>query len=249
MMNQGYALARAELIHTLTAYAGITTTDGAPAGNTLVCAGLIGMNDFITEKTILIMTGNAQMEDKAAIAFNPATGQITVTPAFSAQILRGTIFRVLNISTVELDVVNILARIGTNADPAGTATLFAWMAKIFAGMAGLSGPVTPGTYSLPSGLVEQDALLFAAAYRQLDIELDMDALAQNTTVREYVQTDGANYRQISAKVFPTNFDTGTKAVILSFVQKNSAYKVTLQSAVAEGVPRDIPYRYMVRSLG
>ncbi|GAI68883.1 unnamed protein product, partial [marine sediment metagenome] len=53
MTSQGYALARAELIRALTAYSGITTSDGAVAdsrGTTLVDSNLIGRNDFITGK-------------------------------------------------------------------------------------------------------------------------------------------------------------------------------------------------------
>lgn len=110
----------------------------------------------------------------------------------------------------------------------------------------LSGTVTTGVFALVNNILEQDCLVFPAAYQQVDVELDMNALANTITVREYVQVDGANYRQISAKVFPTNFDAGTKAVILSFVQKNSLYKITLQEAVGEA--QNIPYRYMVRSL-
>ncbi|GAI97664.1 unnamed protein product, partial [marine sediment metagenome] len=81
---------------------------------------LDGRNDFITEKTILIMSGDAQYEDRGALSFvnsHPAT--ITVASAFKdsagnpAQIKAGTIFRVLNISSVEIDVVAIK----TQTDP------------------------------------------------------------------------------------------------------------------------------------
>ena len=70
----------------------------------------------------------------------------------------------------------------------------------------------------------------------------------SSDLREYVQVDGANYRQISAKVFPTDFDTGTKCVVISFPQKNSLYKITLQASVLEGAARDVPYRYIRRDL-
>jgi hypothetical protein len=143
--RQGYALARAELIHALTAYTGITTADGAVTRDTLIDANLIGSNDYITEKTILIQSGPANNEDKAAISFIPGSGQINVDSAFSAQIMAGTIFRILNISTVELDVVNILTRIGTNTDPAGTTTLFAWLARIWASLFGSQGLYYEGT--------------------------------------------------------------------------------------------------------
>jgi len=97
MPNQAHALSRDELIRVLTAFKGITTANGAVAGNTLIDSNLIGVNDFVTDKTILIMFGNAIYETKGATVFNPATGAITVNPAFNAQIIIGTPYRILNI--------------------------------------------------------------------------------------------------------------------------------------------------------
>jgi hypothetical protein len=104
--------------------------------------------------------------------------------------------------------------------------------------------ITPGTYSLLNNTNEQDCLVFAATAELIEIELDVSNLTQVNTIREYVQVDDANYRQISAKVFPTDFDSGTKAITLSFMQKDTLYKVTLQASVAEGAARDVPYSHM-----
>ncbi len=112
----------------------------------------------------------------------------------------------------------------------------------------LIGVVTSGTFSLVNNILEQDALIVAAGTRVVDIELDMNNLTQINTVREYVQVDGANYRQISAKAFPTVFDTGTKCVTLSFVQKGTLYKVTLQASVLEGAAKDVPWRRITKDL-
>ena len=133
MVSKGHALAREALVRTLTAYSGITTADGAFDGTTMIDSTLIGRNDFISEKTILIMSGDAANEDKGSLSFNSVTGEITLQgTGFSAQIKAGIIYKVLNISTVEIDVANIDAKIGTNTDAAGTTTLFAWMARLFA---------------------------------------------------------------------------------------------------------------------
>ncbi|GAI60094.1 unnamed protein product [marine sediment metagenome] len=106
MTSKGYALARAALIRTLTAYSGITTEDGDVVdshGTTLVDSNLIGRNDFISEKTILIMSGDAKDEDLGAKSFDNSDGKITLQGAgFSAQIKAGTIYRILNISSVEI---------------------------------------------------------------------------------------------------------------------------------------------------
>ena len=137
MTSQGHALARDELIRTLTAYSGITTADGAADGTTLIDTNLtdspVISEDAIPEKTILIMSGDAVQQDKGAASFVNATGTITLQgTGFSAQILAGTIYKILNISSVEIDVATINTKIGTNVDPAGTTTLFAWMANLLA---------------------------------------------------------------------------------------------------------------------
>ena len=126
MTSRGHALSRAELIRALTAYSGITTADGAADGTTLVDATLISRNDFISEKTILIMSGDAKDEDKGSTAFDNTDGKITLQgTGFSAQIKAGTIYRVLNISSIEIDVANIDTKIGTPTDNADLGTLFA----------------------------------------------------------------------------------------------------------------------------
>jgi len=150
MTSKGYALARAALIKTLTAYSGITTEDGDFDGTaTLVDSNLKGRNDFITGKTILIMSGDAKDEDKGATAFDNSDGKITLQgTGFSAQIKVGTIFKVLNISSIEIDVANIDTKIGASTDPAGTTTLFAWMAKIFASGDDIEGKLDSPAHGL-----------------------------------------------------------------------------------------------------
>jgi len=107
MQNRGHALSRDELIRVLTAYTGVTTADGVAGGTTLIDSNLINnpliSPSGIAEKTILIATGNARGEDKASILFNNANGTITLQGAgFSAQILRGTLFRIVNFSSLDI---------------------------------------------------------------------------------------------------------------------------------------------------
>lgn len=100
MTSKAHALAREELIRVLTAYSGITTADGLDNGTTLIDANLKDNPSIsasaIPEKTILIMSGAAIMEDKGAASFVNATGTITLETGFSVQIKAGTIFRILN---------------------------------------------------------------------------------------------------------------------------------------------------------
>ena len=97
MAGQGYALAREEQVRTLTAYSGITTADGASDYTSLIDNALIGKNDFLTGKSILIMSGAAQYETTGISAFDDTTGEITFASALSAQIVAGVSFRVLNV--------------------------------------------------------------------------------------------------------------------------------------------------------
>ena len=108
----------------------------------------------------------------------------------------------------------------------------------------LTGTVTNGTYSHANNTTENDVLVFAAAKLKIDLFLDMVNIAQSTTIREYIKVDGTTYRLISQKVFPTDFDTNTKAISISFEQPNRDYKVTFQSGTAEGSAKDVPYTYI-----
>jgi len=105
--DRHHALAREAILAALTAYTGITTADGAGDGSTLIDANLIGLNDFITGKTILIGSGDGYREDSGALSFNNANGTITLSVPFSSQIAAGTLFRILNVSTIEADVAAI----------------------------------------------------------------------------------------------------------------------------------------------
>jgi len=100
-----------------------------------------------------------------------------------------------------------------------------------------------GTYTHPNDTSEHDVLEFSADTQDIHISLDVSALTQPVEIREYEKIDGTNYRQISLKTYPDDFDTGTDAITIYFKQKNKDYKVTLKSTVAEGASRDIPYVY------
>jgi len=96
MPNSGYALAREQLIKALTCWSGTTTSDGAADGSNLVDSTLIGKNDFLTGKSIIIMSGSAQYETKGIGSFSSTTGRITISGYCSAQIIAGTLYKVLN---------------------------------------------------------------------------------------------------------------------------------------------------------
>jgi hypothetical protein len=108
-----------------------------------------------------------------------------------------------------------------------------------------------GTITHPAGVAEIDALeVTPAELTEYSIVLlDVNALTQNTTIRTYIQVNGVNYRLVDSAIFPTDFPTNVKSVPITLWQLDVAWKITLQSAVTEGVDRDIPYRYVWRTTG
>jgi len=108
------------------------------------------------------------------------------------------------------------------------------------------GEEVTGVISHPSGLGEVDALEVSPS-TLTDYPLlimDVNALTQNTTIRVYVKADGTNYRLLNSAIFPTDFPANVKTVRIILSPLSVAWKVSLQSAVAEGVARNIPYRYV-----
>lgn len=114
--GQVFSMARADIVSKLGVFAGVTTADGAVTNDTLICGDLIGANDYLTGKTVLILSPAPAplFEHKPVRAFNPVNGQLTIDTtngAFSAQVLAGTIFCILNYYPSGLDLVNILAAV------------------------------------------------------------------------------------------------------------------------------------------
>lgn len=93
-----HSLDRDPIFRALVSFYGITTADGLAGGTTLVCSALIGSNDFITGKVILLDSGLSSLEEASASLFVAGTGTITVNPAFTSQVLAGTAFYILNVA-------------------------------------------------------------------------------------------------------------------------------------------------------
>lgn len=118
-----------EIVRALTSKQGVTTSDGNVGGTTIVDASLIGVNDFVKYKTVILQSGDAIYEDRGVSNFDNVTGTITLSSAFTdstgaaVQIPAGVSYIITNLSTVEVDVLDILAvvnTIDTNVgDPSG----------------------------------------------------------------------------------------------------------------------------------
>ena len=107
--------------------------------------------------------------------------------------------------------------------------------------------MTDGTYSFSSNTSEQTALTITnTEITNIDsILLDLNALTKNVTIKVYIKADGTNYRLTDSFLWtPIDED----CVIINPIIHDSDIKITLQSIVAEGSSRSIPYSYVVEEI-
>jgi hypothetical protein len=96
MVNENHPLSRDQLVKALVLRDTYTTDDGAVGGTSLIDTYLIGSNDFITGKMVVISSGLANKETKVATSFNPTTGEVFFL-AMSHQILHGINYKIVTI--------------------------------------------------------------------------------------------------------------------------------------------------------
>ena len=96
--------------------------------------------------------------------------------------------------------------------------------------------------SHPNTVTETDLVEHEGITERDTHHLDFTNLSQvnETTIRVYEKIDGINYRQLSQKIFPTEYETGTEAVIVVLDGAGQDMKITLESSVAEGSAKTIP---------
>ncbi len=136
-----HALDRDAIFRALSSFYGITTADGTPA--TLICDALIGSNDFITGKIILLDSGASAFETQGAIGF--AADTITVNPAFSTPVLAGTGFYILTQQSLAVAIAAILAALGV---PGANAAANVLMRDVVGNKADTAVFVPAATWSL-----------------------------------------------------------------------------------------------------
>jgi len=87
-----------DLIKSIVVYKGVATADGDLNCDSIVCSELIGAPDFLTNKSIVILSGANMFMDQIIYSFDNITGTIW-TNSFPSQVLSGTTFCVLAIPT------------------------------------------------------------------------------------------------------------------------------------------------------
>lgn len=219
-------LDRDPILRALSSFYGITTGDGNVGGTTLICSILIGANDFISNKTILLESGAAIYEHRSASAFNPANGQITVAPAFSAQVLEGVGFYILNTADVAL-IAALIAAIKAQTDK-------------------LAGDETTGTHAHANNVNWQTVFTIdpSGLRRKINsIYLNFVNLTQNTIYRLSYNQGGTGYEVFDSNALVPWTPADDNLLLLQAHDFVIAHELRceVQSQVLEGAVRNIPY--------
>ena len=206
------------LIKAVISYQGITDAVGAATGTTVVCGDLANEPSY-QGLAIKMLAGDAAGQVRGIFTHPAGTGTITVTLGFTDN--TGA-------------AVQIVA-----------GTPFVILSISGSGSGGSGGAPFEGVYSHPSGVAEQIVLTQAIAWPMefKSLYLDLVNLTQNATVRVKYQIDGANYRTIETFNWTVGMDDG---LYFREIAVNHNVQVTLQSAIAEGAARDVPYEYFLR---
>ncbi len=93
-------------------YSGVTTSSGNVGATTLLDSVLVSENDFLSNATIIIMSGVCHRETRLISTFSTITGTITVGTAFSAQIVSGVSFVIIGRLSTATDLTALQADIG-----------------------------------------------------------------------------------------------------------------------------------------
>lgn len=136
------------LLRALIIAQGVTTANGNAPGTTLIDSALIGALGIVNT-TILIFPGEpsrAQVRDSTA--FNAVTGEITVSAAYSAQVVAGTPYVILaspptvaEVAAIAADLAALMADVG-DASASALGSLYAILgnpAQNFNTMVGYQG--------------------------------------------------------------------------------------------------------------
>ncbi len=123
MVNNAAHMTVQETINALVARGGVTTSDGAAGGTSLIDSNLISPNDWVTGKGVLILNGDNNLEGKIATGFNIATGEVTFDSAMTGQVLAGMPYLILNVANAGAAVIAILAALNVPTPDAITNAL------------------------------------------------------------------------------------------------------------------------------
>jgi len=204
------------LLQAFVSYWGITDSDGAAGGGTLVCSDLANQPDFDGNQVVIISGPYAgQARD-----INGATtgGTVTVATAFGGQITTGTMFAILALRTVPAEVAALAADVG-DASSSTLGSLYGILGDpgtdLATQIAALGAVAliteTTGTFSFDetnAGEQTVFTLTITARSKIGGIWLDAVNCTRDLTIRVKHQIDGATFRTFQTSSWATTDDDG-----------------------------------------
>jgi len=165
-----------------------TTAAGNAGGTTIIDTGLIGLNDFLTDATLLIMSGACKLERRGITGFSTITGTVTVSPAFSAQIASGVTYAVLSGISDTADITALMADVG-DASASALNSLYGILgnpAQSFLTMIGYQGATSLADKitAARAALIDQITALRMAELDAANLPADIDTIKADTQVIE-----------------------------------------------------------------
>lgn len=107
------------LLRALIIAQGVTTANGNVGGTTLIDSALIGAVGMVNTTVLLFPGSPLQAQVRDSSAFNAVTGEITVSAAYSAQVVAGTPYVVLaspptvaEVAAIAADLAALMADVG-----------------------------------------------------------------------------------------------------------------------------------------
>ncbi len=211
--NPAWPLLQAEI-----AYWGITSGNGNAGGTTLVCADLDNHPTYVNGiGRVKILTGGAWGQDSLMVT-HAVGGIITVANPFT------------NAAGGAQQILAGIRFVIMSSTGGG-------------GGGGGSAAPTEGIYAHPNGVAEGTAftIAIAALTKVNTIVLDLTNLTQNATIRVRYDMAGGGLYPIMETF---NWTVGMNPLVyFRGLSVMHSIRLTVQSAVAEGAARNIPYEY------
>jgi len=212
---------------------GVTTSNGAGGATTLIDSSLIGENDFLTNTSVIIISGIAQYEVRDVTGFNTANGTITVSPAFSAQIVSGVGYRIVAISSAKAEVDAIQADVG-DASLSTLGSLYGILGNPAAGQDLATRIGYEGATSLASKLTAARAALIDQITALRMAELDAANLpADIDTIKGYTDSLEGAVGAIEGATTLHNKLTAARAGYLDALAATALGKVQIATAAID----------------
>jgi len=240
------------LLQAFVSYWGVTDSDGAAGGGTLVCSDLANQPDFDGNQVVIISGPYAgQARD---INGSTTGGTVTVATAFGGQITSGTLFAIVALRTVPAEVADLAADVG-DASGSTLGSLYGILGNPSASIADIVNTIkglvdtteVVGSYTYLDAGGEQDIYEdTATTRRRVWVCVSNRNMTQTGTFRIYRKVDGANYDLYIKQ--PVTVAAGDERAFDAEFTTSLPWKITYEEDADEGADRAIPYEVIIQEV-